>query len=213
IVMSDSEDSIVTYMAVSSPFGGLSDIGSPGVDGPPVMLEDPYAYVVAAFQAPPSPDYVPDPEDPEQAPISLEFIPEPVYPEFMPPKDEVFPIEEQTLPAVSSIDDEDNDDDVEEDEDDEEEEEHPALVDSVPPPVHRVTTRMSIRDEPPTPFWSKAEIARLLAIPSPPSSPLSPWSSPLPQIPSPPLPVPSPVLVSPLPLPASPTYPLGFRAA
>ncbi|GJX65892.1 ribonuclease H-like domain-containing protein [Tanacetum coccineum] len=35
-----------------------------GVDGPPVMPEDPYAYVVAAFQAPPSPDYVPDPEYP-----------------------------------------------------------------------------------------------------------------------------------------------------
>ncbi|GJX90208.1 hypothetical protein Tco_0343534 [Tanacetum coccineum] len=29
------------------------------LDGPPVMPEDPYAYVVAAFQAPPSPDYVP----------------------------------------------------------------------------------------------------------------------------------------------------------
>ncbi|GJY83501.1 hypothetical protein Tco_0496877 [Tanacetum coccineum] len=47
---------------------------------------------------------------------------------------------------------------------------------------------MSIRDEPPTPFWSEAETARLLAIPSPPPSPLSQWSSPLPQIPSPPLP-------------------------
>ncbi|GJZ46937.1 hypothetical protein Tco_0600769, partial [Tanacetum coccineum] len=34
-------------------------IRSPGVDGPPVMPEDPYAYVVAAFQAPSSPDYVP----------------------------------------------------------------------------------------------------------------------------------------------------------
>ncbi|GKA04535.1 hypothetical protein Tco_0683655 [Tanacetum coccineum] len=30
-VMSDYEDSTVTYTAVSSPFGGLSDIGSPGV--------------------------------------------------------------------------------------------------------------------------------------------------------------------------------------
>nr|GEY00833.1 hypothetical protein [Tanacetum cinerariifolium] len=48
--MSDSEDSIITYTAVSSPFGGLSDIGSPGVGGPPVMPEDPYAYVVAAFR-------------------------------------------------------------------------------------------------------------------------------------------------------------------
>ncbi|GKD80109.1 hypothetical protein Tco_1342730, partial [Tanacetum coccineum] len=65
IVMSDLEDSIVTNMTVSNPFGGLSDIGSPRIDGPPVMPEDPYAYVVAAFQAPPSPDYVPGPEEPE----------------------------------------------------------------------------------------------------------------------------------------------------
>ncbi|GJW98293.1 hypothetical protein Tco_0180101 [Tanacetum coccineum] len=71
-VMSDSEDSTVTYTAVSSPFGGLSDIGSPGVDGPPVMPEDPYAYVVAAFQAPPSPDYVSGPEYPP----SPDFVPE-----------------------------------------------------------------------------------------------------------------------------------------
>ncbi|GKF58311.1 hypothetical protein Tco_0171848, partial [Tanacetum coccineum] len=43
--MSDSKDSTVTYTAVSSPFRGLSDIGSPGVDRPPVMPEDLYAYV------------------------------------------------------------------------------------------------------------------------------------------------------------------------
>ncbi|GKD79698.1 hypothetical protein Tco_1342319, partial [Tanacetum coccineum] len=102
IVISDSEDSTVTYTAVSSPFGGLSDIGSPGVDGPPVMPEDPYAYVVAAFQAPPSPDYVLGPEEPEQAPLSPEFVLEPVYPEFMPPEDEVFSAEEQPLPAAVS---------------------------------------------------------------------------------------------------------------
>ncbi|GJX24285.1 hypothetical protein Tco_0228730 [Tanacetum coccineum] len=181
--MSDSEDSIVTYMAVSSPFGGLSDIGSSGVDGPPVMLEDPYAYVVAAFQAPPSPDYVPGLEEPEQAPISLEFIPEPVYPEFMPPKDEEDEEDPIDYPAdrgdddddddESSDNDEDDDDDVEEDEDDEEEEEHPGLT---------------------------------FAIPSPPSSPLSPWSSPLPQIPSPPLLVSSLVPVSPPPLPVKSYY-------
>ncbi|GJU85343.1 hypothetical protein Tco_1292889 [Tanacetum coccineum] len=57
-VMSDSEDSTVTYTVVSSPFADLPDIGSPGVDGPTVMPEDPYAYVVAAFQASSSPDYV-----------------------------------------------------------------------------------------------------------------------------------------------------------
>ncbi|GKA46670.1 hypothetical protein Tco_0739553 [Tanacetum coccineum] len=35
---------------ISSPFANLSDMGSPGVDGPPIMPDDPYAYVVAAFQ-------------------------------------------------------------------------------------------------------------------------------------------------------------------
>ncbi|GJW10752.1 hypothetical protein Tco_1576579 [Tanacetum coccineum] len=226
--MSDSEDPTVTYTVVSSPFGGMLDIGSSGVDGPPVMPKDPYAYMVAAFQAPPLPDYVPGLEEPEQAPLSPEFVPEPVYPEFMPPEDESNPEEDPEedpadYPAdggdddddddESSDDDEDDDEDVEEDEDEEEEKEHLAPADSVLPPVHRVTARMSIRDEPPTPFWSEAEVARLLSIPSPPPSPLSPWSSPLPQIPSPPLPVSSPVPISPLPLPSSPTYPLGYRVA
>ncbi|GKG42206.1 hypothetical protein Tco_0476504, partial [Tanacetum coccineum] len=39
---------------------------------------------VTYTKAPPSPDYVPGPEDPEQAPSSPEFVPEPVYPEFRP---------------------------------------------------------------------------------------------------------------------------------
>nr|GEX97961.1 hypothetical protein [Tanacetum cinerariifolium] len=39
------------------------------------MPEDPYAYVVAAFLALPSPDYVPGPEEPEQAPPSPVYIP------------------------------------------------------------------------------------------------------------------------------------------
>ncbi|GJZ48309.1 hypothetical protein Tco_0602141, partial [Tanacetum coccineum] len=251
IVMSDSKDSTVTYTAISSPFGGMSDIGSLffwGVDGPPVMPEDPYAYVVAAFQAPSSPDYVSGPEYP---PLP-EFVPEPVYPEFMPPEDDVLLTEEQPLPVVVSPtadspgyvpesdpkDDpeEDNDEDLKEDpadypididdddeeeqepsgddaddeeedkDDDDEEEEHPASADSVPPPVHRVTARISIRPQTPVSLLSDTEVARLLSIHTPPSSPLSKWSSPLPQIPSPPLPV-SP------PPPASPTYPLGYRAA
>nr|GEV41520.1 hypothetical protein [Tanacetum cinerariifolium] len=49
--MSDSEDPYASC---------LSNIGSLGVDGPPVMPEDPYAYVVAAFLTPPSLDYVPE---------------------------------------------------------------------------------------------------------------------------------------------------------
>ncbi|GJU09794.1 hypothetical protein Tco_1132190 [Tanacetum coccineum] len=68
LVMSDSEDSIVTYTEVSSPFEDLLDIGSPGVvvygyDGLPMMPKDPY--VEAALQAPPSLDYVPGPKEPE----------------------------------------------------------------------------------------------------------------------------------------------------
>ncbi|GJT99965.1 hypothetical protein Tco_1110304 [Tanacetum coccineum] len=181
--MSDSKDSTVTYTEVSSPFGDLSDIGSPRVDGLPMMPDDPYAYVVAAFQAPPSPDYVHGPEEPDQAPPSPKFVPEPVYPEFMSPKDEDeedpeedpadYPVDggddDDDDDDESFDDDEDDDDDVEEDEDEEEEEEHPALADSFLPPVHSVTARMPIL------------------------SPLLPVSPPL--------------------LPVSPTYPLGYKAA
>ncbi|GJT28763.1 hypothetical protein Tco_0909038 [Tanacetum coccineum] len=286
--MSDSEDFIVTYTEVSSPIADLSDIRSPRVDGLPVMPEDPYAYVVAAFQAPPSPNYVPGLEEPEQAPPShvyVPYVPESVYPKFMPPEDEVLPAEEQPLPAAvsptadssgyvpesdpeedpedddadheedpadypadggddgddedeSSDDDKDDDVDIEGDE----EEEHPAPADSTavalsaidhapsaegtkpfetdesastppPHPAYWVITRISILDDPPTPFWSDTEVARLLAIHTPPPSPLSPWSSTLPQIPSPPLPISPPLPLAPPPLPVSPTYPLGYRAA
>ncbi|GJY55972.1 putative reverse transcriptase domain-containing protein, partial [Tanacetum coccineum] len=138
---------------------------------------------------------------------------------------------------------EDEDDDVDMEADgDEEEEEHPAPADSVvvalpatdqapsaeetepfetdesaatppPHPAYRVTARISIPAPVPTPVWSDAEVARLLAISTPPSSPLSPWSSPLPQIPSPSLPLspPSPVL-SPA-LPPSLIRSLGYQAA
>ncbi|GKD91156.1 hypothetical protein Tco_1366663, partial [Tanacetum coccineum] len=102
-VMSDSKDSTVTYTEVSSPFEDLSDIGSLGVDGLPMMLEDPY--VEAALQASPSPDYVHAPKEPEQAPPSpvfVPYVPEPVYPEFMPPEDELLPADEQPLPVVIS---------------------------------------------------------------------------------------------------------------
>ncbi|GJU02920.1 hypothetical protein Tco_1113258 [Tanacetum coccineum] len=141
----------------------------------------------------------------------------------------------------------DDDVDIEEDEE-EEEEEHPAPADSTtvalpavdqapsaeetelfetdesaatapPHPAYRVTASISIQDEPPIPFWYDTEVARLLAIPTLPPSPLSLWSSPLPQIPSPPL----PLILSPLPVslplhvssppPASPICPLGYRAA
>nr|GEZ33586.1 hypothetical protein [Tanacetum cinerariifolium] len=51
-------------------------------------------------QAPLSSDYVPGLEEPEQAPplpVYLPYVPEPVYLEYMPPEDDVFPAEEQSL--------------------------------------------------------------------------------------------------------------------
>nr|GFB61318.1 hypothetical protein [Tanacetum cinerariifolium] len=67
----------------------------------------------------------------------------------------------------------------------------------------------------PMPAWTDSDVVRLLAISSPPASPLSPWSSPPPQIPFPPLPPmlspPSPVL-SPAP-PPSPIHSLDYRAS
>ncbi|GKF19770.1 hypothetical protein Tco_0068408, partial [Tanacetum coccineum] len=121
-----------------------------------------------------------------------------------------------------SEEDEDDDVDIEADKD-EEEEEHPAPSESVfvalpttdqapsaeetepfetdesgatppPHPAYRVTARIYIPAPVPTPVWSDAEVARLLAISTPPSSPLSPWSLPLPQIPSPSLPLSHPHL-------------------
>nr|GEV98664.1 hypothetical protein [Tanacetum cinerariifolium] len=117
----------------------------------------------------------------------------------------------------SSDNDEDDDDveeEEEEDEDEDEDKEHPAPADSVPPPVHRVTARISIPFQALVPFLSETEVARLLAILTPPPSPLSLWSLPLPQIPSPLPHILSPPLpISPPPLPTSPTYPLGYRVA
>ncbi|GJX05047.1 hypothetical protein Tco_0190963 [Tanacetum coccineum] len=166
--------------------------------------------------APPSPDYVPGPEELEQAPLSPEFVPEPVYPEFMPPEDEVFPAEEHPLPAaVSPTTDSPGyiaDFDPEEDEEDPEEDitDYPADGGD----DDDDDDEMSVRAQTPISLPSDTEVARLLAIPTPPPSPLSLLSSPLlPQLPSPSLPVSSPLPVSPPPLPASPTHPLGYRAA
>ncbi|GKF69563.1 hypothetical protein Tco_0202620, partial [Tanacetum coccineum] len=84
--------STVTYTSISSDYEEPSDAGSLGVvvygyNGLPMHLVDPYmeADLQAPEQAPPSPDYVPDPkhppspnyvpgpEEPEQAPLSLNY--------------------------------------------------------------------------------------------------------------------------------------------
>ncbi|GJX27968.1 putative reverse transcriptase domain-containing protein [Tanacetum coccineum] len=227
---------------------------------------------------PPSPDYVPGLEEPEQAPLSPDYIPGPEYPEYLTPSDAEIPIKDQPHAADASpialspgyiadsdpedeskdgptdypadVGDDDDDDSSRDDADeedaeeaskeDEEEEEYLAPADSIavspaidpvpsaketgpfktdksvatpppppPPPAYRTTARMSIRAQAPIPFPSQVEVIRLLAIPTPPPSPLTLLSSPLPQIPSPPVHVSSPPTTS-------PTYaeaPLGFRAA
>ncbi|GJY63876.1 hypothetical protein Tco_0465336 [Tanacetum coccineum] len=300
--MSDSNESGITYTAVSSLYEDLSDIGSPRANDheflePPYMPEDPY--LEAALQAPPSPDYVPGPEEPEQAPPSPDYVPGPKHaddeivvedqpgaedasptaqsPNYVPESDpEADPEEDDDKdPKKDPIDypagggdneddemdieeDEDDDMDIEADEEDEDdemdvevdeeaEEEHPApaypIVVALPatapsaeetepfetdesaaiPPPHLaycMTARITIPEPVPVPAWSDSEVSRLLAISSPPASPLSPWSSSPPQIPfplpppipSPPLPLspPSPVLSAP---PPSLIRSLGYRAA
>ncbi|GJR74322.1 hypothetical protein Tco_0086687 [Tanacetum coccineum] len=175
-IMSDSEHSAVTYTSASE-----DDLymGSPGVEVP-------------VFEGPPSPDYVPGPEEPEQAPpspIYIPFVPEPVYPEFLPVDDEVFPAEEQPLPAADSPT-----------------HQSPGLqlfASSLrqDPYIAYPVAAKSIRTQAPTTDSFSYEVAeRVLALPTPPPSPLSPYSSPLPQIPSPPLPIPPPPLLFPLPV-------------
>ncbi|GJW24765.1 hypothetical protein Tco_0038576 [Tanacetum coccineum] len=205
--MLDSEHSTVAYTSVPIPVEDDSDMGSPGVDGPP------------------SPDYVPGPEEPEQAPplpIYLPYIPELVYPEYIPPEDDVFPAEEQPLPAATSPTadspryipesdperdpeeddeedpeedpadypadrrDDDDDDDDDDKEDDEEEEEHLAPAD------YTVVALPAVNHVPSEEETEEFETDECAATPPSPPSPLIPYSSPFPWIPSPPLPIPSP---------------------
>ncbi|GKD78067.1 hypothetical protein Tco_1340688, partial [Tanacetum coccineum] len=169
------------------------------------MLEDPYTYLMATYQVPLSPDYIPNPEVPPspdyiprpEVPPSPDYIPGPKEPQSPPPLDYVpkFDPEEEPEeddedpkedPANYPADREDDDD-----EDEEDEEEHPAPACSIPP-VLCMTARISIWDEPSISLSPREEVERLLALTTPLPSPLTPLSSPLPQIPSPPLPIPSP---------------------
>ncbi|GKF13914.1 hypothetical protein Tco_0055376, partial [Tanacetum coccineum] len=149
---------------------------------------------------------------------------------YMPLEDEILPAEEQPLSVAASptadspgYDDDDDkeeeeepsrddvDDEDEDEDEDEEEEEHPTPSDSIPP-IHYITARISIRDEPSISLPPRKEVERLFALTTPPPSPFTPLSSPLPQIPSPPLPASPPAYVLPALPRASPTHPLGYRA-
>ncbi|GKB28450.1 hypothetical protein Tco_0867851 [Tanacetum coccineum] len=190
--MSDSEHFTVTYTSVPLLVEDGLNVGSPGVDGPPIMPEDPYAYIMAVYKVPPSPAYIPGLE----VPPSPDNLPGPKKPQSPPPLDFVPESDSDEDPEEDPADypadreDDDDDDDEDEDDDEEEEKEHPAPADSVPP-VHRMTARISIRDETSISLPPREEVERLLALTTPPPSPLTLLSSPLPHIPSSPLPIPS----------------------
>ncbi|GJT75549.1 retrovirus-related pol polyprotein from transposon TNT 1-94 [Tanacetum coccineum] len=119
VAVMSSASSAVTYTSVytdSEPgraFWGADDeeVSEGGI--PRVIV---YGYDGLPIQpvAPPSPDYIPGPEDPQTPPVPQDederepmfvqahdpdYVPEPVYPEYIPLEDEhVFPAEEQPLP-------------------------------------------------------------------------------------------------------------------
>nr|GEW07004.1 hypothetical protein [Tanacetum cinerariifolium] len=117
-----SASSAVTYTSVytdSEPgrvFWGankeLTDVGSLRV----IVYEYDGLHMMSA--APPSPDYIPGPEEPQTPPAPQDedehelmfiqphdpdFVPKPIYPEYIPLEDEhILPTEEQPLPPIVS---------------------------------------------------------------------------------------------------------------
>ncbi|GJX08927.1 hypothetical protein Tco_0198786 [Tanacetum coccineum] len=86
----------VTYTSISSDYEEPSDIGSPGVavygyDRLPMHPVDP-----------PSPDYVPGLEEPEQAPLLSDYVSGLEYPEYLTSSDEEVPVEDQPYAAANS---------------------------------------------------------------------------------------------------------------
>ncbi|GKA54136.1 hypothetical protein Tco_0753085, partial [Tanacetum coccineum] len=151
--------------------------------------------------APPSPDYIPGPEDPQTPPVPQDederepmfvqahdpdYVPEPIYPEYIPLEDEhEFPAEEQPLPHVDSPT-------AESPRYDEKEGGALAPADSaivvpvdepvfpskgtepvIPPPSTDITigARITIRPQTSISLPPKAEVKRLLAMTTPSPSP------------------------------------------
>nr|GEY67550.1 hypothetical protein [Tanacetum cinerariifolium] len=187
--MSNFEHSSVTYTSVPSLVKDYSDIGSPEVDRPPSPdympgLEEPE-------QAPLSLDYVPGPEEPEQAPLSPDYVPGPEEPEQAPPSPVYLPyVPEPVYPEYMPPED-----DV-------------FPVEEQPLPVAAIPTTDSPGyipefdpngdpeeddeedpEEDPTDYPADSTVVALPAVDHVPSEEVT---KPLPEIPSPPLPIPSP---------------------
>nr|GEZ19591.1 putative reverse transcriptase domain, ribonuclease H-like domain, aspartic peptidase domain protein [Tanacetum cinerariifolium] len=101
--MSSDSHATITYTSMSS----YEEIVN-GYFRMPMDPMDPYAQLV--MKAPPSPEYIPEPEAPPspdyiprpEAPPSLDYIPRPEYLEYLLPADDVLPAGEQPLPAAVS---------------------------------------------------------------------------------------------------------------
>nr|GEX21550.1 reverse transcriptase domain-containing protein [Tanacetum cinerariifolium] len=175
---------------------------------------DPYAQLV--MEAPPSPDYIPGPEE---QPLPAAVSPTADSPGYIADSEPEMDPEEEDGDDDA---DDDGDDLSEDDVDDEDEEEssdtlHSSISASEdsdqtepfeegkttatpPPSAYRVTARISVRPHIPMPFPSESEVERLLVIPTPPLSPVSPTSYPLPPFLMPlpiftPLPPPPPIIL------------------
>ncbi|GJV83380.1 hypothetical protein Tco_1523278 [Tanacetum coccineum] len=92
----DEASSGVTYTSISCDYEEPSDVGSPGV------IVYGYDGLLMPPVDPPSPDYVPGPEEPEQAPLSLDYVPGPEYPEYLALSDEEVPVEDQPYERADS---------------------------------------------------------------------------------------------------------------
>nr|GFD36181.1 hypothetical protein [Tanacetum cinerariifolium] len=85
-----------------------------------------------------------------EAPPSPDYIPGPEYPEYLPPADDMLSAEEQPLSTVE------------------------GETAATPPPFgYRIAAKISVQPHILMPFHSESEIERLLAIPTPPLSPVS----------------------------------------
>ncbi|GKD51278.1 hypothetical protein Tco_1280254, partial [Tanacetum coccineum] len=204
--------------------------------------ESTVTYTKVALQAPPSPDYIPGPKEPQSPPLP-DFIPEPVYLEYMSREDEVFLAKEQPLPVAASptaqspdyVPKSDPEADPEEDDDEDPEEDpvdYPADggddgddEDELSEDDEDEDVDIESDDDGEEKEHPASADSTVVALPAADQAlsveETEPFETdesaatppPLPQIPSPPLPLLSPVpVLSPSP-PASPIRSLGYRTA
>nr|GEW65798.1 hypothetical protein [Tanacetum cinerariifolium] len=187
--MSDYEHSSVTYTSVPGPVEDYSNIRSPEVDGPP--SPDYVPSPEEPEQAPLSPDYVPGPKEPEQAPLSPDYVPGPKEPEQAPPSPVYLPyVQEPVYPEYMP-----REDDVFPAEEQllpvatTPTADSPGYIPKFDPNGDPKEDDEVDPEEDPVDYPTNSIVIALPAVDHVPSEEVT---KPLPQIPSPPLPIPSP---------------------